>query len=152
MARFQNPDELETVDYDMFENPRGTAEAREMGIDVYETMDYSSRGNATGSIEGETKGDRAFVNPIRSETLPGVEKQEIIFSVDGGDRNMYILEEWKKAMGGEGISYQSNAKDEPLYYEVGAQLSSDNDPTYSEVGSQIKAEDESEYSVVGSQL
>ncbi|XP_068760301.1 coadhesin-like [Montipora capricornis] len=152
MARFQNPDELETVDYDMFENSRGTAEAGEMDIDVYETMDHSSRGNATGTIEGETKGDRAFVNQIRSETLPGVEEQEIIFSVDGGDRNMYILEEWKKAMGGEGSSYQSNAKDEPLYYEVGAQLSSDNDPTYSEVGSQIKAEDESEYSVVGSQL
>lgn len=32
---------------------------------------------------------------------------------------MYILEEWKKVMGGEGSFYQLNVKDELLYYEVG---------------------------------
>lgn len=67
-------DEFEIVDYDMFENFCGIVEVGEMGIDVYEMMDYFLWGNVIGSIEGEIKGDWVFVNLIRFEILLGVEK------------------------------------------------------------------------------
>lgn len=146
MTKFENADELESVDYDMFEKPCSTTQAR--GTDQSKTMHQSAQEmeNTIAIVEAGREGHRSFVNPLGSEEIY-VEEQEFT-----RERNMYILEEWMKTAEGEGNPAQANSVDEAIYSEVGAQLNRDYDPTYLEVGSQLHVEDDPTYSVVGSQL
>lgn len=138
MTKFENADELESVDYDMFEQPCWTAQAN--GNDQSKTMHQLAHG-LENEVEERTGGHGSFVNPLGSEQVH-VDEQEFT-----RERNMYILEEWMKAAEGE-----ANSVEEAVYSEVGAQLSRDYEPTYLEVGSQLHMEDDPTYSVVGSQL
>lgn len=146
MTKFENADELESVDYDMFEKPSSTAQAR--GTDQSKTMHQSAQEleNTIATEEAGRERNGSFVNPLGSEQIY-VEEQEFT-----RERNMYILEEWMKTAESEGNPAQANSADEAIYSEVGAQLNRDYDPTYLEVGSQLHMEDDPTYSVVGSQL
>lgn len=146
MTKFENADELESVDYDMFEKPSSTTQAR--GTDQSKTMHQSAQEleNTIATVEAGRERHGSFVNPLGSEQIY-VEEQEFT-----RERNMYILEEWMKTAESEGNPAQANSVDEAIYSEVGAQLNRDYDPTYLEVGSQLHMEDDPTYSVVGSQL
>ena len=161
LTRSRSADELATVDYDMFENRRGSAQEVEIGRDGYTRMQQSSResvdrtsgsfADETGNIGSGATGESD--KPQGTEQLCSMEEQELTFITENEGGDMHILEEWMNAMGGEGGRGQANAQNEPIYSVVGAQIRSENDPIYSAVGSQIIAEnDEPIYSQVGSQL
>lgn len=161
LTRSRSVDELATVDYDMFENRLGSAQAAEIGHDGYTRMQQSSResvdrtsgGFAAGTVNIGSGATGESDKPQGTEQLCSMEEQELTFIAENEGGDMHILEEWMNAMGGEGGRGQANAQNEPLYSVVGAQIRSENDPIYSTVGSQIMAEnDEPIYSQVGSQL
>lgn len=131
MNRARSLDDLAIVDYEMFEERRGSDQSAGKGGDGYRRMKETSR-------ESVNKHHVAM------------EEKVLSFMSKNGDQNMEVLESWFNPDGGAEEHRQNKAKNEPVYSEVGAQIPRD-DPVYSEVGSQIR-KDESIYSEVGSQI
>ena len=126
----------------MFEERRGPAHSAEMGPDGYMRMKETSRESVDMPKEG--------VEHRQGSKQPyGLEEQELVFMAENGGQNVHILEKWVNADGEEELR-QSSAANEPVYSEVGSQISKD-ESIYSEVGAQIP-NDESIYSEVGSQI
>ena len=149
IPRSQSADELAAVDFDMFEQRRGSAQNAEMGPDGYMRMQQTSRGPVDmASGAGNVASDR----PKGSEQLYGIEEQELTFMAGNGEQNVHILEEWMNATGGEGRPVQMSGDNEPMYSAVGAQLRAENEPIYSQVGAQLRADNDPAYSQVGAQL
>lgn len=131
MNRARSLDDLAIVDYEMFEERRGSDQSAGIGGDGYRRMKETSR-------ESVNKHHVAM------------EEKVLSFMSKNGDQNMEVLESWFNPDGGAEEPRQNKDKNEPVYSEVGAQIPRD-DPVYSEVGSQIR-KDESIYSEVGSQI
>ena len=114
----------------MFEERRGSAQNAETDRDGYTRMKQTSRGSAdmaNGGISVESSdvaigGIGATETPQGSQQQYGMEEQEFIFLMDNDGDNVHVLEEWVNGMGGEGVSSQSSADNEPIYSEVGAEI------------------------------
>ena len=149
VSRVRSLDDLAIVDYEMFEDRRGSDQSADVSTGGYMRMRETSRESVNmNNVAMARNGNRDISKG--SNQLYGVEEQVLAFMAEGGDQNVQVLESWFNPTGGDVEPRQSKAKNEPVYSEVGAQIPRD-DPIYSEVGSQIR-NDESIYSEVGSQI
>ena len=104
LRRTQSADELSTIDYDMFEQRRESAQSAvrgEMGRDGYMRMKQTGRGSfdvtdggfQMGTVDVAIGGIGAPDTRRGSSQLYGVEEQEITFSADNGGRHYYALDD-----------------------------------------------------------
>ena len=139
LRRSQSADEFANVDYDMFENRRGSSQAVEMGRDGYMRMQQASRGSvdrndggfAMGTVDVAIAGIRTPDGSQIETNHYDMAEQELTFMADNGGRNVYTLdnggyrtEEWYSRGGrGPGQLTEEGFKEihvehHPIYTEV----------------------------------
>lgn len=101
LRRTQSADELATLDYDMFENRRGSAQTLPMGRGGYTRIQNESRGSvdrtdgglAMGTVDVAVAG---IMTPNGSQDgsshIYDMAGQQITFTADNGGRNVYTLD------------------------------------------------------------
>jgi len=140
LRRSQSADEFANVDFDMFENRRGSSQAVEMGRDGYMRMQRAGRGSEDRTDEGFPMGTvDVAIGGIRttdrsgaeSNQMYGMEEQEVTFMTDNAGRDVYPLdnggyrtEEWYSRGGtGPGQLMEEGFKEihvehQPIYTEI----------------------------------
>lgn len=136
---FRCLDDFAIVDYEMFEGRRGSDQSADTVPDGYTRMQETNREFVNMNNAVDTNESPATQN----DSNQFGENEEPV--AESGDQSMEVLEEWFNPTGKDAQPTQSSDRIDPVYSEVGTQIS-----TAEPINT--KVESHSIYSVVGSKI